>query len=750
MLIRAATKHLGFISIISCSIVSAFAFAESGVAERFMEEVVVRAEKKESTLQSTPIAITAITEQEIQKRGIRTMHDVQYMVPGVTFNQTGPTGFITMRGVGLEFTTIMAEPGVSLHADGVYKGGSMSSTIAMFDLETIEVVRGPQGTLNGRNSTGGSVNVYSRVPGDEASFEAGLMIGDYDRVRYELSGDIPVSDTFKIRLAGARDEREGYIENINLGRDEDGEDYSILKATAVWTPTEDLEVILRGDLFDTEQSGPVYLFTTPVSGPCCDAFGGLVTPTASPWRSTGETPNEQDVEVSGYSLTLNYQLSDRISLRSITADTSQELESVRDIDGTSTPFLDSYRSEDMDEFSQELTLLGTTDKLDWIVGAYYYDSESNYLGEFNFPLLTDIFKVIYGGAFGLDGPLPTLEGLASRLEPNSGRNDPDLLFLDDAIYEETESRAIYAQGTYSFSDTLRVTVGLRNTQDEKTFVQSSSDNLFTGDACVRQQSEEDWSKTTGKIGLDADLANGWLAYGSVSSGYRSGGFDGGSCFDPFDPESLTSYEVGLKMDLSATLRVNLAAFVYDYEDYQARLFTPLGTETLNADGADIQGLEVEFDWLASEGLRFSGSVSYLNSEFKSLAAQDPMAPENGFVELEGNSLLRAPKLQADLTVAYDIQSDAGLFAVQGEFSYVDEQHHSLWNTDIGLEPSRTMTNYRVLFEPAAFQDVSVSVFVNNASDEEYHVMVLNSGLTGGTTTAYGAPRTWGIQFRYKR
>ena len=523
-----------------------------------------------------------------------------------------------------------------------------------------------------------------------------------------------------------------------------------MKATAVWTPTEDLEVILRGDLFDTEQSGPVYLFTTPVSGPCCDTFGGLVTPTASPWRTTGETPNEQDVEVSGYSLTINYKLNDSISLRSITADTSQELEAIRDIDGTSTPFLDSYRYEDMDEFSQELTLVGTTGKLDWIVGAYYYDSESNYFGEFNFPLLTDIFKVIYGGAFGLDGPLPTLEGLASRLEPNSGRNDPDLLFLDDAIYEETESRAIYAQGTYSFSDTLRATVGLRNTQDEKTFVQSSSDNLFTGDACIRQQSKEDWSETTGKIGLDADLANGWLVYGSVSSGYRSGGFDGGSCFDPFDPESLISYEVGLKMDLSATLRVNLAAFVYDYEDYQARLFTPLGTETLNADGADIQGLEVEFDWLASEGLRFSGSVSYLDSEFKSLAAQDPMAPENGFVELKGNSLLRSPELQADLTVAYDIQLDAGLLTVQGEFSYVDEQHHSLWNTDIGLEPSRTMTNYRVFFEPAAFQDVSVSAFVNNASDEEYHVMVLNSGLTGGTTTAYGAPRTWGIQFRYKR
>jgi iron complex outermembrane receptor protein len=747
---KISTRCLSVTALVGCSMMSGFSFAESSVAERFMEEIVVRAEKKESTLQSTPLAITAIGEEEIEKRGIKTMHDVQYLAPGVSFNQTGPTGFITMRGVGVEFTTIMAEPGVSLHSDGVYKGGSMSSTIAMFDLETIEVVRGPQGTLNGRNSTGGSVNIYSRLPGDEASFEAGLMIGDYDRVRYEVSGDIPVSDDFKIRLAGARDERDGYIENTNLNRDEAGEDYSILKATAVWTPTEDLEVIVRGDLFDSEQTGPVYLFTTLVSGPCCDFFGGLVTPTTSPWRSTGETPNDQDVEVKGYSLTVNYQLNDSILLRSITSYATQDLEATRDIDGTSVPFLDSYRSEDMDEFSQEFTLLGMTGKLDWIVGAYYYDSESNYLGEFNFPAITDTFKAIYGGAFGLPGPLPSLEGLANRVEPNSGRNDPDLAFLDDGIYEETQSKAIYAQGTYSFSDTLRATVGIRNTQDEKTFIQSSTDNLFTGDTCIRQESKDDWSETTGKIGIDADLSNGWLVYGTVSSGYRSGGFDYGSCFDPFDPESLMSYEAGLKMDLSATLRVNLAAFVYDYEDYQARLFTPLGTETLNADGADIQGLEVEFDWLASERLRLSGSVSYLNTEFKSLAAQDPMAPENGFVELKGNHLLRAPELQADLTVAYDIRLDAGLLTLQGEFSYMDEQHHSLWNTDIGLEPSRTMQNYRVYFEPAAFENISISAFVNNASDDEYHVMVLNSGLVGGTTTAYGAPRTWGVQFRYKR
>lgn len=168
---------LGKLSLLALalSVVSSAVFAEG--EQNYIEEITVTAEKTESSLQSTAISITAIGEDTIRERGLDSFYDVQYLAPNVTYNQAGPTGFITMRGVGLEFTTIMAEPGVSLHSDGVYKGGSMSSSSALFDLERIEVVRGPQGTLNGRNSTGGSVNLYSRMPGDEASFEFGFFGG---------------------------------------------------------------------------------------------------------------------------------------------------------------------------------------------------------------------------------------------------------------------------------------------------------------------------------------------------------------------------------------------------------------------------------------------------------------------------------------------------------------------------------------------------------------------------------------------
>ena len=722
-------------AMLSCVAVSV-AFAED--AKGYIEEITVTAEKTESSLQSTPVAITAIGEETITKRGLRSLHDVQYLAPNVTFNQAGPTGFLTMRGVGLEFTVIMAEPGVSLHQDGVYKGGSMSSMFALFDLERIEVVRGPQGTLNGRNSTGGSVNTYSRLPGDETSFEFGFLVGDYDRTRMELSGDMPVSDNFKARLALAVDKRDGYITNTFRNVDEDAADMTMLKGSAVWTPSDDLEIIFRADYFKNDATGPVYLFAETIQGQCCDAFSGLVEAATDPYQTTAEYPNTADMESKGFGLTVNYQLSDNIALRSVTSFADQSLSRLADIDGSSVPFFHNTREEDLEELSQELTLLGSTDSLEWILGLYYYDNESYFAGPFDIPALGDRFKVLYGG-------IPSFSVLGfTRLD---GTN-PDVLFIDDIVEESVKSKAVYGQATYSISESLRATIGLRATRDEKTFIQSSSDNLFTGDLCLRQESYDEWTETTGKVGFDADLPNDWLLYGSVSTGYRSGGFDYGSCFDPFDPESLVSYEIGLKMDISNTLRVNLAAFAYDYKDYQARVFIPTGTETFNSDGADVQGLEIEVDWIATDQFRIAATASVMNSEFKALLAQDPMFPEGGFVNIDGNSLLRAPDLQASIAASYDIPLESGLLTLQGDVSYLDEQHHSIWNNPAQIQPSREMVNLRVFFEPARIENLTFSAFVQNATSDVYSPMIIGSGLVGGIVKAYGAPRTWGVELRY--
>ena len=751
--------------------------AESNVSERFTEEIVVTAEKKESALQSTPIAITAIGQEAIRFREIQNMDEVQYLAPGVSFNQFGPTGFVSMRGVGMEFTVISAEAGVAMYTDGVYRGTSMSAVNSMFDLDRIEVVRGPQGTLNGRNSTGGSVNLISRLPGDEASFEASFMYGDYDRYRVVLSGDMPVSDNFAIRVAAMKDERDGYAYNSTLNQEEDDSDITLIKGSAVFTPRDDLEFIFRFEHSDVEVGGPIYLATSsfPVApffishtnpggalsfapgicgaASCIDALGldipAGVSNITDPRSTSGGSPTEASSATEGYSLTVNYDISDDITLRYIGSYHDQEYDAIRDIDGTTLGFFDSIRAEEMDEVSHELTLLGNSDKLDWVVGAHYYQSDTHHLGQFFLPDITATYEAIVG-LFFFGAPLPpgSLAGFGLRATDDSATS---VAFLDDEYTQDTESVAYYAQATYSLTDSLRATLGVRTTKDDKLMFQTSRNNILDPDQCTRNRNEDDWSETTGKFGLDYDISDSAMVYGSVSRGYKSGGFDAGPCFDDYEPEILTAYEIGLKTELlDSAMRMNVAAFVYDYEDYQARLFQETSTQVLNAPGADIQGAEIEINWLATERLRIDGSISYLDTDFSSFETQNPMRPELGTVNLDGNSLLRSPELQATLVVDYDIPMESGLLTLSGEWAFMDEQYFTIFNDPEALEPSRNMVNLRVRFEPSSenLENLSFTAFVQNARDEEYANGYILAAFTGAVNNTFGPPRTWGIQINY--
>ena len=222
-----------------------------------IEEIVVMAEKREATLQETPIAVTAVTRDDIETRNLDDFSQVQFVAPALVFSEIADMAQITMRGVGVDISTMDAEPGVALYSDGVYRGGLTSSSSLLFDLERIEVLRGPQGTLFGRNSTGGALNVITRLPGEEAAFDASLIYGDYDRARVELSGDIPVSPgTFALRGAIAHDTRDGYADNHFTGREEDDAESTFAKVAAVISPSDTLDIILRAEYADSKIGGP--------------------------------------------------------------------------------------------------------------------------------------------------------------------------------------------------------------------------------------------------------------------------------------------------------------------------------------------------------------------------------------------------------------------------------------------------------------------------------------------------------------
>ncbi len=695
---------------------------------------------------------------------------------------------ITMRGVGVDISTMDAEPGVAVYADGVYRGGLTSSSSLMFDLERIEVLRGPQGTLYGRNSTGGSLNVISRLPGDAPALEAAFLYGDYNRTRVELSGDLPVAEgRLALRGAVAHDQHDGYADNHFTGREEDDAESTFAKVAAVFAASDAVELTLRGEYTDSTIGGPPFIATDDhpvpplllstgnpggilsipgtICGPvsCADLFGLSLSPPGvgsdDPRNLYSDGDTEFDRESYGGSLTVDWDIGETMSLKSITS--YFEIEHIGDQsnnDGVDITYLTDNFDQQNEEWSQEFTLSGTAGRLDWIGGLYYYQSEIDEAFQFTLPALQASFEALFG-LFAGGGPLPpgSLAGFGTRLDGTPSA----IPFLDFQLIQDLESVAVYGQGTYNFSDRLRATAGVRWTRDEKDVTQTVVNNIG-GDFCRDVQLEDDWSEVTGKVGLDADVGANHLVYGSISRGFKAGGFNGGQCSNPYDPETLWSLEVGSKSRLlDNTLQINLAAFYYDYEDLQARLFINNASIVQNAADAETYGMEMEWQWLAGSNFRLDGSVSLLHTEFKEFLATDPLNPQLGIncdatglgceQDLSGNDLLRSPPLKVSVAAEYDFGlGSAGTLTARGEYAYTDSMYHTVFNNDFAEQDAYSLWNARLIWQPApgSLEGVSAIAFVENVGDEEFVMIHAPNATTGGTLSQYGPPRTWGVQLRY--
>lgn len=413
-----------------------------------------------------------------------------------------------------------------------------------------------------------------------------------------------------------------------------------------------------------------------------------------------------------------------------------------------------------EEWSQEFTLSGSAGRLDWIGGAYYYQSEIDEAFQFTLPALQATFEALFG-LFGGGGPLPSgsLAAFGTRLDglPSA------IPFLDFQVIQDLESVAAYGQGTYNFTDRLRGTAGVRWTRDKKDVTQTVVNNIG-GDFCRDVDLNDSWSEVTGKVGLDADVGEDHLVYASISRGFKAGGFNGGQCRNPYDPETLLALEVGSKSRLlDNTLQINLAAFYYDYKDLQARLFINNASIVENAADAETYGFEVEWLWLAGANFRVDGSLSLLETEFKDFLSTDPLNPQIGSncdatglgcqQDLSGNDLLRSPPVKANLAAEYDIGlNSAGTLTLRGEYAYTDSMYHTVFNNDFAKQDDYSLWNARLIWNPApgSLDGVSVIAFVENAGDEDFVMIHAPNATTGGTLTQYGPPRTWGLQVRYSR
>jgi len=757
-----------------------------------IEEITITAEKRETNLQETPIAVTAITSDAIEQQGLEDFNDVQFIAPALVYGEIADMAQITMRGIGVDASTIDAEPGVGLYQDGVYRGGLTSSAGLFFDVERIEVLRGPQGTLYGRNTTGGALNVITKLPGEAYAFEGEALYGGYDRRRVFAALDAPLAPgLLGVRGAFAYDARDGYTDNSLTGNEEDDADAKQAKLAAVLTPGETLEIDLRFNWIDSDYGGPPFIKTFDV--PAFPLFisatdpGGVLPPLPGiPAGVPFSKPDPRNVNYDGdqeytrdswdLNATLTWDFADAVRLKWISGylDMEQDLNPLNN-DGVSLRLLEGDYEQENEEWQQEINLSGSAfgEQLEWIAGFFYYESDIFEVYRYRLPDLQFTYEWLFSGFIPACAPTPT--GPTTANPSNclalfgttlAGASTP-VPFLEFALDQNLKSWALFTQETFRLTESLRITAGFRWSKDQKVDIHSQVLNLDPSGAtgCLGLRSEEEWSEPTGKLGVDFDLGEDLLIYAFYSRGFKSGGYNVGLCGNTYDPEFVNAYEAGAKTSwLDNRVRLNVSAFYNDYTDYQARLFINNAAVIENAADAKTYGVEIEAAWVPIEPLRFDLAVSYLTAEFETFIVDDPLASNLGTIpcpnpvnpaelcqNAEGNALPRAPDWKVGFAAQYDfVLGGAGDLTLRGEYSFTDTQFHTVFENAFAKQKGYSIGNLRAIWTApdSLLPGLSFQAFVENIGDEDYVTVHAPNATTGSTISNFGPPRTWGIQVNY--
>ncbi len=711
--------------------------------QKVEEEIFVTARKREENIQEVPVAVTLITGELLEDSGVADISELQAQVPNLSIypgrNQsTTLTAF--MRGIGQADPLWGVDPGVGLYLDDVYMARPQGALLDVFDVERIEVLRGPQGTLYGKNTIGGAIKYVSRPLTDDFSGFVSLSGGSYDNqgLKASVAGAL-IPGKLRVKAAVASLKHDGYGTNLFTGREVSDKDTTAYRLAFDWLASEDVTVKFRLDR--TEDRAEPKGLTRLEANPLCPIFLGATCPPLANRFDTqsGLAPlNSTDSE--GYSMTIDWAFNDHWQFKSITAYRQSDSENNIDFDTTPARITDVTATYFDDQTSQEFQFL--------------YDSGGAFTGVFGF--------------YYFDG---TAGGLVQNIFVNS-------VFGTTEGTTETESIAVFGDGSYAINEKLTFNFGLRVTDEEKrgiAFNAGYTDDTFSTVAVVTSDYDQTASFTSvaPKLGLDYQFNDDVLGYVSLSRGFKSGGFNvraQASFFPesalPFDDEVLTVAEVGVKSVLAdGYLVLNAAAFTGDYEDIQVSTFTSFdsngdGTDDaffgnfLNAGNATVQGLEVEFDWTSPTVSWFgvSGNVSYLDAEPDDFLD----ANDDGFVDTQVIS--NAPEVTGSLNLNFDFPAFGGLITASVGYAYRDD---SVLTNEGGPDPRNPTQPLLPLVQPAfdlfnawvswlsGDGHWQATVNAKNLTDEEYLTNGYNIPVLGVVQGSFGAPREVTASLTYK-
>jgi iron complex outermembrane receptor protein len=694
-----------------------------------LDEIVVTARRRDEQLKDVPIAVSALSSERLEQTGAADITALQQQTPNATVQVargSNSTLISFIRGIGQQDPLWGFEPGVGLYIDDVYVARPQGAVLDIFDIERIEVLRGPQGTLYGRNTIGGAIKYVTKRLGDEPSFLARGTLGSYNQMDALVTASVPLGDTFAVGGAVASYNREGFGTNLFTGEDTYDKQVTAYRASAEWTPTDQLFVRLAYDRVE-DDSAPRHGHREVLS-----TTGGFGPP-RSVYNTNAGIRGEQEVVTSGTSLTAEYVVNDMLTLKSISAWRSGDTATVIDFDQTPQPFLDVPAIYADEQFTQELQAVLQGDNWSGVAGVFYLDGESS-----------GVFDTIAGNL-----------GLA----------------IAAAGYVNTKSISVFADFSYDFSDRLHASIGGRYTKDDKDaqvlrfFYLGAARSPLTGGTArpifatrTNYMADDSFEAFTPRVSVSYDFTDELTGYASIGEGFKSGGWDmrGDAALVPqtvdgYQPETVTTYEIGLKgTAFDNRLSFSSAAFYSDYKDLQittqqAATAPAVGVASVvdNVGQATIYGFELEGRALLTDSLTSTFSLGYLKNEFDEFITLLSGAP----VDISDlRSPQNSPEWSAFWAVTWAGDLAGGELTVTPSVSYRSE-----FNLFDAPDPILDQEGYALVDLAAIWTAPSgryqIAFTGRNLTDEEYKIGGYNfAGATFNNSISafYGPPRTFSV------
>ncbi len=748
-----------------------------------IEEIIVTAEKREANIQDVGIAVSALDVTAIERLNARDLRDLQGIVPNLTLNEVGigpSMSQVSIRGVNSQDPEKSFDPAVGTFLDGVYLASSAFNLLDTFDLERVEVLRGPQGTLFGRNTTGGAINAIRSKPTGEFGIKAGAVLGDEGRQDLKAVVNFGLAENLGLKVAAYREADDGYWDNSTGGGPQGERDSWSASASLLWEG-ESGDIQLTYDRAEDEGELPPYIargvavpspipvriteasFPTPAT--VVSAFrpdiwcsvAGLAECSQSDSASNG--PHFQDSELDALTLNASFDVGDQHTFNIISGWRDHEEAVYIDFDGTASTVFDVVRFQQAEQTSLELQLASDRPgNFNYIVGAFWMEHEY------------DLQQAIKLDLANVGAPVP-----------------PGLLYVNgngDEDSHESKSYAVFAQVDIDLTERATLTLGVRGTWDEReitttfygsTLAPTDPYTILNGIPANRPVSaagagsnDDDWFEITPKVALNFQLNEQILLYGSYTRGYNAGGFSAragtvATVTESFDPEFINAYEVGMKSDLAdGRIRFNAAVFYNDYDDKQEEAIEPAppptftSTTVRNVAGARIMGVELEMSALINENFRIDANLGYMDAEYTDFDGflsdaqyvSVPAQPANTLLaaDLSSLELRRAPELTASVIPQVFLPIGTGELEANAVVRYVDEQYTEIFNNERGLIDSQVLVDATIAYRFGGEEGdrYTLKLFGRNLTDEDDFASFTNSIVDFSTVQL---PRRYGLEFQ---